>query len=771
MEYVQTFPQQPSRYFIKYLAVAAAIISLGLPGAAQAPPPKPELAWSQELNKYPGLFPELGQLLEKMQHDIQFPAPRTQSHLLPLLPETSVFYAAFPNYGDASHQALAIFQRELQQSPVLRAWWQHGEMTTEGPKLEDSMEKLYQLSQYLGDEIVVAGTSEGRQDPGVLILAEVRKPGLKDFLQQRAKELAGKSTPPIRVLDIHELAAATDKNTDKNSDKDKNKNKTVVPEQQLVILVRPDFVVAALNLDTLRTFNARLDQNSREFASTPFGLRLQQSYDRDGGTTILAAADLQKILSQIPHGTDQNQMIFQRTGFADMKYLVSERKFVAGHPEGQMELSFTGPRRRVASWLAAPGPVESLDFVSPKAVLAATLRLESPAQIFDDVKDLSNASNSPSSNSGVFASIPQMEAALKLNLKNDLLNLLGGELTLEVDSLTQPDPVWKAILQVTDPDHLQTTLNTLLTFAGVTAQQSSQNQSSQNKDKNQNEDGVIYHTIRIPSAHKATEISYAFVDGYLVIASSQQTVADAIELHRTGGSLAKSAKFLAALPSGNLSQISGLLYEDPLAIAALSLSRASPEMAEIAKSFSQKTAETSPVVICGYGEETALREVNRNGGMDAGILIGAAIAIPNLLRARTAANEASAVASMRVLNTAQIAYASVYPQRGYARDLASLGPDPRGSKAASADHADFIDATLGCTTDAWCTKSGYRFSITTTCDKDLCKQFATVGTPISSSTGTRNFCSISDAVIRVRSGPSLSTPVSVSECQAWTPLN
>ena len=54
------------------------------------------------------------------------------------------------------------------------------------------------------------------------------------------------------------------------------------------------------------------------------------------------------------------------------------------------------------------------------------------------------------------------------------------------------------------------------------------------------------------------------------------------------------------------------------------------------------------------------------------ILIIAAIAIPNLLRSRIAANESSAVGSMRSINTAQVTYASTYPDVGYAITLAEL---------------------------------------------------------------------------------------------------
>src|SRR2546430_11868985 len=55
------------------------------------------------------------------------------------------------------------------------------------------------------------------------------------------------------------------------------------------------------------------------------------------------------------------------------------------------------------------------------------------------------------------------------------------------------------------------------------------------------------------------------------------------------------------------------------------------------------------------------------------ILIIAAIAIPNLLRSRMAANEASAVGSLRTINTAEVTYATSYPTEGFAATLGALG--------------------------------------------------------------------------------------------------
>ncbi|PYU25290.1 MAG: pili assembly chaperone [Acidobacteria bacterium] len=86
------------------------------------------------------------------------------------------------------------------------------------------------------------------------------------------------------------------------------------------------------------------------------------------------------------------------------------------------------------------------------------------------------------------------------------------------------------------------------------------------------------------------------------------------------------------------------------------------------------------------------------------ILIIAAIAIPNLLRAKIAANQASAVGSLRTLNTACIAYSTSYGQ--FPAALSNLGPISSGGTASSTS-ADLIDSVL-----AGGTKSGYTFTYT-----------------------------------------------------------
>ncbi len=719
-----------------FLAVAtcAAQATRSRPNQSNQPNRPAQSPITGELDKYPGLLPEFGRVFERLQKELQFPPARSQSRLLPLLPESTVFYAAFPNYSDAAHQTLTIFHQELQASPVLRDWWQRGELAAAGPKIEDSLEKFYQVSQYLGEEIIVSG-AKGNRDPSLLMIAEVRRPGLKERLQEIVKELAGTSKPAVRLLDPQDLATVEERRG----------------LQELLVLVRPDFVVGASDLATLRSFNARLNRGNGEFASTSFGQRVAQAYA--GGVTVLGAADVHNILSQVPSGSKQDHAILQRSGFAESKYFVWEHTTVAGQPVSQAELSFNGPRHGVASWLAAPAQLGSLDFVSPQPTLVASVVLRNPAQIFEEIEELATASNP-----NAFASLEQMEQGLQLDLKEDLLRYLAGEITLEVVNVNPPAPAWKAILRVNDPNRLQQTLSRLLAATRLQAEQIQ-------------DGGVTYYSVRIASPKTTFEIGYAFVDGYLVIGSSQETVANAVRLHRTGGSLGKSSKFLASLPPGHSSAASAIFYQDPIAMTALRLRQIAPEAAE---SLAQISDENKPAVACFYAEETAIREVSTSPAFDAGaVAIVAAIAIPNLMRARMAANEASAVGNIRAINVAQIMHASAYPHRGYAPDLATLGLDPSGAGNESAKHAGFLDTTLwngSCTAGTWCTKSGFRFRITALCRQQRCNEFVVVGTPVSSNTGGRSFCSTSEDVIRFKIGVPLTAPISVSQCRTWKPL-
>jgi len=153
------------------------------------------------------------------------------------------------------------------------------------------------------------------------------------------------------------------------------------------------------------------------------------------------------------------------------------------------------------------------------------------------------------------------------------------------------------------------------------------------------------------------------------------------------------------------------------------------------------------------------------------ILIIAAIAIPNLLRAKIAANESSAVQSVRTINTTQITYQSTYPTVGYAATLQSLGPSGPACAIPSQTNACLIDWSLSQATTPASAKSGYYFGMGVVATNGMNLSYTIGAAPAAfNKTGVRGFCSNSDVVIR--STPALSGPPATTEeaCSTYVAL-
>ncbi len=132
------------------------------------------------------------------------------------------------------------------------------------------------------------------------------------------------------------------------------------------------------------------------------------------------------------------------------------------------------------------------------------------------------------------------------------------------------------------------------------------------------------------------------------------------------------------------------------------------------------------------------------------ILIIAAIAIPNLLRSRMAANEASAVGSLRSINTAEVTYSSTFPDSGYAAALGNLGGTAvqcTPPALASTANACLLDGVLSLGA-----KSGYKFTaVGANPVNAVLTTFASTGVPdVIGQTGNRGFGSNQSGVIYYR---------------------
>ena len=153
------------------------------------------------------------------------------------------------------------------------------------------------------------------------------------------------------------------------------------------------------------------------------------------------------------------------------------------------------------------------------------------------------------------------------------------------------------------------------------------------------------------------------------------------------------------------------------------------------------------------------------------ILIIAAIAIPNLMRAKMAANDSSAAAGERTIVTAEIGYGAAFPTLGYPATLVTLGGAEGVACVPSNVTACLIDANLANDgTPPLAGKSGYHFAAAGQ-GAAPATTFLTTAAPIGATTGSKSYCAIEDGVVRTDIPGNIAVIASYAACQLLSPLS
>jgi hypothetical protein len=528
-----------------------------------------QFGWSPEHAKYVGMMAQLANV-EHAIAQIPFPQPRYSSDLLERVPADTQLYVSIPNLGEFLQEANTIFQNQLNTSPELREWWTHGH--ARNPEaLNELVTKIHDVSQYLGNEVVVIGS--GRvQGATLAMLADVTKSGLKDELQQ-----IGGDANKLVVLDPVSLAAA---DAGQNADKG------------IYALVRDHEVVFAHDIATLKTLNAQLDAAPSGFADADFGKQITAAYSRGAG--IILGANLQSMLqtAALPTRASQKTRGLASSGLGNVQYLIAEHREANGVPANHLNLQFTGTRQRVASWLASPGPIGSLDFVSPNAAAAAATLTKDPAAIADDLMAMA-------SQEGRKVDWSEINDKLQINVRDDLMANVGGDFTLALDGPVLPTPSWKMVVEVNNSTALESALERMM--------QAIRNQVHDPKAhiltiEPSTVDSAQYYTVRDLTAGTVVA-EYTFADGYMVLAPNRAIVMDALKTHSSGNSLARSASFRASLPRDENENYSSVAYQNLSPVLAPLLSQFTGDAAQ---AIQKLAADSRPTVICAWGKDNRI---------------------------------------------------------------------------------------------------------------------------------------------------------------------
>ena len=544
-------------------------------------PVEQQIAWSQDREKYLPLLAQFS-LLQHRIGDIPFPQSRYTSDLLERVPADTSLYVSIPNLGDFLSEANKIFDDQLKQSPALEKWWSAGhDRNTE--ELDSLIEKLHQTSQYLGDEIVVVGLKQ-TNSPGFAVIADVQKSGLDDFLKSQFPSSA--STPGITLIDETSLASAPAASKGQFTE---------------YALVRQHEAVFSNSIATLKQVNDQLNAGVSGFATGEFGQQITAAYSRGAG--VILAADVHEMMGNkfnSLHAGQNNEKAIENSGMDGVRYLIAEHRETNGLPENHLALQFSGTRQRVASWLAAPAPMGSLDFVTPNASIAVAVLSKDPKTIADDIMSMTAPDRGAQSKEW-----NEAEEKLQINFRDDLAANLGGDFLLSLDGPVLPTPSWKAVIEVHDSGQLENALERL-----------TQGIRNQVKGKNAHEIEIEPSdagTQRFYAVHDLTSGStvaeYTFADGYMIIAPNRALLIEALRTHESGDSLARSGAFKALLPKDDNENYSAIAYQNLSPVLTPLLSQLSGQSADAIR---QIAADSRPTAICAWGRNSRIEAASNS---------------------------------------------------------------------------------------------------------------------------------------------------------------
>jgi hypothetical protein len=483
-----------------------------------------EVSWSRNADKYSQALAELSALRRELDAVALRTEARYSSRLLDRVPADTVFYAAIPNIGTTLGEANRILQQRISESEALRTWWE-AEHKNGKKGIGEAVEKLSALGTFLGDEVVlaVAEPAPGSNDVPVILAEVTDAASLRTFIQAAAA-VSGAKASDIRFIDDPATAEAS--------------------PAEMNVYISGDTLVASPSLDRLRAAASTVG-----FAGTPFHARISDEYRE--GVEFLIAADLSRLMAAEASRDAKESAAMQRLGLTDLEYFVAKASG-GERADTRAVLSFAGERRGMASWLAAPGPMGALDYISPDANVVAAFVVNDPAQLVDDLLGVIGASDPQA-----LEHLRRFEAEHGVNIRDDFAAPLGGEFAFAVDGPVLPIPSWKMVLEVNDPARFEASIERVITEvnAMLAAEGKPQIAHAQSTAT-----GRTVYSVTTPES--ANAVHYTFVNGYMIVGPSEALVDRAVRFRESGYTLSTSPRFAAALPSDGNANFSAILYHD-----------------------------------------------------------------------------------------------------------------------------------------------------------------------------------------------------------------
>jgi hypothetical protein len=576
-------------------------------------PVKDEVAWSRNAGRYREVLSSLASINADLRA-VEQPNERNSTHLLDLMPESTVVYAALPNLANTITESHRIIQERMSHNEALRQWWEK-EQSGRGQNMDQVVESIRQFGSYLGDEIAVSVSMDAKNEPGEpLVLAELtNSAGLREMIEQQVTKLSGdqKATSKLMFVEDPKTAEVVDGN------------------ERLYLWIQNNLFVASPKLQQLQDVQAVIAGGGQSsFTATPFRNRIAQVYQEGAG--LVVAANLEKVVvdtkAERMKGNDRakNESAMQQLGILSVKYFVLNQKEANGKTNTQASLSFSDTQRGIPSWLAAPGPMGSLEYISPDANVVAGFVVKNPASMVDDLLGVLETV-SPD----LRKTLDQQASARGLNIRNDIAAPLGGEFAFAIDGPILPIPSWKLVFEVNEPTHLQNTLERVVDEVNKEAAKFGKKGLAWDQA---DLGGRKYYTLK-SSDFGLVEVNYTYANGYMIIAASRGLVERALAAHDSGYSLRNSAQFTAGLPADGNANFSAVFYHNIGGLVPAGLANTAQKQLPSGPSEAVKaiTAGLPPTLAYAYATGDSITFMANTEGGPFGLSHATLLGMPNSL--------------------------------------------------------------------------------------------------------------------------------------------
>jgi hypothetical protein len=411
---------------------------------------------------------------------------------------------------------------------------------------------IREFGDYLGDEIAVSVSMDEKGEPvAPLVLAELKNSaGFQQFVEQQIAKYAGntpvnnQTRPAIRFVQDPLTATATATEPGKKA-------------HELYVWIQNDLFAASPKLNQLQDLATIVQKGATSsFTATAFHNRIAQVYREGAG--LVVAANLERLIEKKKPeltkgaGGEQRESALKQLGILNLKYFVLDQTSAEGKTHTQATVSFNEAQRGIPSWLAAPGPMGSLEYISPDANVVAGFVVKDPVKLVDDLLGVIETV-SPD----LRKNLDKRQADHGLDIRRDIAAPLGGEFAFAIDGPILPTPSWKMVFEVNDSAHLQQTLERVV--GEINNEAAKFGKSGLLWDR-ADIAGRTYYTLK--SADFGVEVNYTYVNGYVVMGPSRAMVERSVRAQEQGYTLLRSTRFTAGLPSDGNANFSALFYHN-----------------------------------------------------------------------------------------------------------------------------------------------------------------------------------------------------------------